>query len=407
MSEALRISKYSNSFIDKLPAKVVKDLKKSTGDTFKTKEDYYKQINEIVDTSAALGTTSSFDIANSFGYISNLWVELKGTGVSVYDIGQWGIANALATVEIRHGSTVMCSYTGAELVKMIHLCNKDERILAELNEIAGNGDMDCKVMCIPLLAPGSNLKYCYDSYDVRAPAWAIGACNTKLRVNITLASGLTISTGTAFELSSLSLKFMSYSLENDNISNVKPTKSGIFYSWNYFQPIGNTYPITLTDATEAQFTINNVIQQGMLDGIIIDVLDVTTKVADVEFYDTEPIDKLNLSCHGNNYLYKHDSVNEAKMHCMREWKISNKIYNTAANYGYIYPIPLTGRPDLSSITGNIGSKGLNLNDNKPTIKLTCTALTNSGTLHRVHVLAIYKAIYRIMNNKSCQTDVYI
>ena len=406
MSDILKISKFSSSF-QKLPARTVNDLKKSTGNSFKMQGQYFKETNEILSQSTTLDSEHIFTIPNSNGYTGHMWLEIKGTGVSVYDIGVWGAANCLKEVKADHGNRDMVQYTGSDLVKFIHLANKDTRVLAALQEMAGSGDTDTNTMIIPILAPGSNLKYSYDSYDARAPAWPIGAINTPMDIKVTLNTGAFISKTNAFQLSSIKLKYISYTLDSDNIANTKPTKSGIYYTWNYFDILSNEYAVTLTDATEAQFTIDNVITQGLLDSVIIDVLDRTTKVADKEYHDTEPIDELELITDGRKTIYEHSSTQEGQLNCLRDWKVNNKIYGSASTFGYFYPMGITGRPDLSSISGNIGTKGLNLNDNKPTVKLTCTTLTNSGTAHTVRVIGMYKALYQVANNKTATTERYI
>ena len=405
MSEALEISKYHSSFNEKLSTRVVNDFKKSIGDTVKSKYLYFKSRRSITSDSTTLGTEHVFSINNSYGYVSDFWLEIRGDNSAVFDIGVGGACNCIKEIKIEIGSKTLCTYSGDDLYKMIHLVNRDENIKTELISLMKSGDTNADPLLTPILVPGSNLIYGLDAFDQRSPAWPIGAQNNPLVIRVTLQTGAYISKTNAFVMGSMRLRFMSYAVQNDDIANKKPSKLGLYYSWYFFKPLGNTYTRTLTDATEDQFTIDNVITQGMLNGIVIDVLDRTTKVADMEYQDTEPIDELALKVRGTEVLYEHDSQEEGRLRCLKDWKILNKYNTSASTFGYYYPMALTARSDLS--ISSIGTKGLNLNLNKPTIYLTCTSLTNSGTAHTVRVLALYKCMYNIKNNKSSEAIIYI
>lgn len=405
MSEALQISNYHRSMNSQLSTRVINDLRKTTGDTVKTKAQYFKQLRSITSESTVLDTEHLFSINNSYSFVSNFYAEFKATGVNVYDIGVGGACNCIKEVRIESGSEALMTYSGNDLYTMLHLLNKDEDERTELVRLMKSGDPDTAVMMVPIICPGSNGIIGLDSFDSRSPAWPVGAMNNPLTIRITLQSGSYISKTNDYQLGSLKLKFFSYAVQNDNLPNLRPSGAGgIFYTWNYIKTLSNEYTRTLTDATEDEFTIDNVITQGLLNGVVVSILDQTTHAVDKEYQDTQPIDSLQLVVRGNEKLYEHDSQEEGSMFCLQDWKVRNKYASSAANLGYVYPMALSSHAWMQT---NIGGKGLNLNLNKPTVKLTCASLTNSATAHKVRVIAVYKALYNIANSKDVKDVIFL
>jgi len=441
-SDALQISNFHDSFHNRLSTRVLKDLKKTTSDTFKTAEVYYKERRSITSESTTLDTEHLFSINNSYSMVSHFWLEITSDNSAAFDIGDWSAANCIKRIEIEIGSRKLCDYTGDDLVKILWLTNRDTSVREELYQLANgitrpSGDPNAIPLLIPIIAPGSNCIYSLDASDQRTPAFPIGACNNPLVIRVTIQSGSYISKTNDFVMASLKLKFMSYAVKRDPIPNTRPSAvQGIYYTWNYVKPMSNTYTRTLSNATEDQFTIDNVITQGMLNMVIVDVLDRSTHVADKEYQWGQPIDELKLTVRGNSELYQHESQSEGRLLCLMDHKVPNKLrvrYNSGLStgaidsgahsnahthalstldgyvqyqeqFGFIYPMSLTGRPDLSWV--DVGSQGLNLNLNKPTIYLTCTSLTNTASQHTVRVLAIYKGLWNVLNDKSARLEIH-
>ncbi len=403
-SDALQISSFHDSFHNRLSTRVLKDLTKTTSDTFKSEKVYYKERRSITSESTTLDTEHLFSIANSYSLVSHFWIEITSDDSAAFDIGAYGAQNCIKRIEIEIGSRKLCDYSGDDLVKILHFVNRNSIIRDELNSLAGSGDVNAVPMITPIIAPGSNGIYSLDASIIKTPAFPIGACNNPLVIRVTMQSGSYISKTNDFSMASLKLKFFSYAVKADPIPNVRPRAiQGIYYTWNYIKPMGNTYTRSLTSATPSQFTIDNVITQGMLNGVIIDVLDNATKGDDKEYQDTQPVDVLTLSVRGNSELYQHENAQEARLLCMQDWKVVNKYNGTTDKYGYVYPMALTGRPDLSWV--NIGTQGLNLNLNKPTVTLTCNSLTTSPGDYKVRVLAIYKGLWSVLNDKSARLEI--
>ena len=412
MSQALEISKYSNSFVNTLSTETFRDLKKTTGETKKINEQWFKQRRYILsETPTIMDTDHVFSIPNSYGYVSHFWLEV-GVGVihgsATTGTMDWVCANLIKKVKVEIGSEIMCTYSGHDLIKLIHLANRgNSDVMNELYSIAGNlltsstPAATTTICAIPILVPGSNLVHDLDAFDVRSPAWPIGSCNSPMVITITMNSSTYMSaTGWTYSVSDTKLKFFSYAVDGDNIANKTVSPTGLYYTWNFIKPISSTYPLTTVDATEHQFTIDNIITQGELDGIVIDVLGATENTAKI-YQSTIELKKLSLKVRGNEILYEHDTVVEGKLNCLREWKCKNKVVvNANPTYrGAFYPMPLTGRPDLSGISGNIGTKGINLNLNKPTVFLMINRSGDAG-VSLVSVMGIYKALYNIKNDKT-------
>jgi hypothetical protein len=400
MSEALEISKSHTSFSENQPARVIDDILKDTAQTIKTKYRYFKKQRSITHSTSALGAETLYEIQRDYGFVSDFWLEIKSDNSAAWDIGVGGACNAINRVRVEIGSEVMMEYSGDDLYKMIHLMNKDEDTKTEIVSLMKSGDPNADPLTVPLLVPGSNLCLEADPVDSRNPVFPIKACSQHMTIRITLQTGAFISKTNAFVLGSMTLKFKSYKIDNDPVEALRTTglksSTNIFYSWNFLRPVGTTYTRTLTDATADSFTIDNVITDGELNCIVIDVLDRTTKVADMEYQDTQIINVLELLVRGTEKLYEHSTAETGRILCRQEFKITNKYNSSASGYGYFYPMALTGRPDLSM--KNFGTKGLNLFLNKPTINLTCTSLTNSASAHTVRVLGVYKCMYQIRSN---------
>jgi hypothetical protein len=405
MSEALQISNYSKSFNSELSTRVINDFKKTTNDTVKTKFQYFKKRRTITSESTVLDSDHLFSIPVSHQYVSSFYLEFTSDDSLAWDIGVGGACNLIKQVKIESGSEALQTYTGNDLYKLIHLANKDSDNRDELVRLMKSGDTNADVMLCPLICPGSNGIIGLDSFDARSPAWPIGAMNNPLTIRITLQTGAYVSKTNAFVLASMKLRFFSYAVANDNLANIRPSNSGgIFYTWNYIKTLSNEYSRTLTNNSEDEFTIDNVITQGLLNGVVVDVLDKTTQVVDKEYFNTEGIDTLKLVVRGNEELYIHESQEEGSYLCLNEWKVKNKYSTSATGLGYLYPMSVTSHPWMFT---NIGGKGLNLNLNKPTIKLTVKSLSNSGTSHFVRVMAIYKCLYNIYNSKDVKDVIYI
>ncbi len=406
MSEALEISTYSKCFNSALSTRVIDNLKKTTSDTYKTKYQYFNTRRSITSESTILDSEHLFQIPETYGYVGNFWLQMVSDGSAVFDLGAWGIQSAIKEVKIEIGSKTLMTYSGHDLVKMINLQVRDSAKKDELKALSGSGDPSLTPMMTPLIAPGSNLQYWdLDGFDVRQPVWPIGAQNTPLLLRITLRAGSAFSKTNPFVMGSLKLFFDTFSVANDNIASIRGSQvGGVYYTWNYVKILSNYDNITVTDATEVSQNIDNVISQGLLNFICFDLLDVTTKEADMEMYDTEPIDALEIVVRGSEDLYIHDSKEEARLGIMKDFKVIGKYNGTNTGYGYFYPCALTVLPAMGF--SQISSKGLDLNLNKPLIKFTCNSLTNSGTTHRFRYMAVYKALWNLKNSKQAEIITY-
>jgi len=403
MSEALQISNYSGTFVDTVSSTPLVDLKKSSGNTTKVLEKAFKIKRTITSESSAMGTDHIFSIPASHGYVSHLYFEVQGTNSVVYDFGEWALAgNIIKQVKVEIGSEIMCTYSGVDLVKMIKVANRSSNdAFEELRSISGNDDTNADIMLIPLLAPGSNLVHSLDAFDVRCPAFPIGACNNPMVVTVTLQTGAYASTN-ALVINAPKLNFFTYAVDEPrNISNKQPSNTGVYYSWVYCKPISTTQSITLVANTENQFVIDNIITQGELEYVLIDFL-IAAKATSLDFCDSSAMSRLALKVRGTEILYEHTNVWEGRLNFLRDFKCINKL-TTTSGYGYLYGMTTTLRPDLGGISGNIGSKGINLNLNKPTVFVTDTV----GGTYTIRPVAMYKALYNVNNDKTAKTVLVI
>jgi len=404
-STALDISNYVKSIHETCRARSVDDLLHGPQQGIKSKFEYFKERRSLTSESTTLGTEHQFEINRTEGVVGDFWLEITPDNSAEFDVGTGGACSCIDRIEIEIGKNLV-TYSGETLFKIIHMVNKDEDTKTELVSLMGVDDVNADPMIVPILAPGSNLMYGKEGSPWN-PFFPIGACSNPMVIKVYFETGAYISKTNALAVNSIKLRYMKVSAKNLNLSlsNKRPSRSGIFYSWFYVKPIDNSYTRTLTDATEDQFTIDNVITNGQLKGIVIDVLDRTTSAADMEYFDTQPIDALYLQVKGTQSIYEHDNKFEARLRCMKDWKILNKYNSTTADLGYYYPMALEGRTDWDF--DNVGTKGQNLNLNKPTVKLTCTTLQNSATAHTVRVCALYKCYYQVREDQSADTIIAV
>jgi len=411
MAEQLNVSKYNPTFNDKISCKEVNDFKKTTSDCFKLTGKYFRTLRNISAASTTLATEQLFTIPKELGHVSHFYVEFIGSNPGTHAIGNWMAANVISSIKIEQGDQTLMQYTGQDLVKMLHLVNRDKNVKTELAAIAnGNttisssyGDPSASPLIIPLIAPGSNGVHTLDSSDIRNPAWPIGAANTPMTIRITTRTGAQIagSSNTAYALTTFKLKFFSYAVDNSGVYNLQPSSSGIYYTWNYFRTISNIY--SRAHAATDSFTIDNVITQGELVGITVSVNGATENTGTSIGYlynKSTSLTALSLTMNGEK-IYEHSNVVEAQLRCLADWKVKNQIEGDDGN-SYIYPMALTCRPDLSLM--NIGTNGINLNNNKPTIDVTNGT---SDTTAYFHLMAIYKCLYNIKNDKNVEYKISV
>jgi len=406
MSEAWEIQRFKQSFNKALVTNISNSFKKTTRDTIKTRYRYYKTLRSFTSSRTTMDTDHFFEIDESYAYIGKAWLELVGSNLVAYDIGNGGAYNAIKRIRVEQGGRVPFSYTGDDLWKMTHLVNKNAPSMTEIHSLADpSSDPNATPLLVPILIPGSNLRYSLD-HDTREPVFPIGALNSNLRITVTLQSGSYVSKTNDYGITSLKLKVFTFNLDNDDINNKRPTRSGIYYSWFFMRPISRVFTETLTDATAKSITLDTIIEEGMLNSIVVDVLDKTTHYADKEYQKTQSIDVIKLTGRGSDgILYQHDNAQSGRLQCLESWKLTNLYSGSASGFGYFYPIPLTCRPDIS--IENPGTIGLDLNGINPNLEITCTTLTNSGTDHDIRILALYKCLFSVKNNKNIDYTQYI
>lgn len=420
MSEALQISKYSPSLVDTLSAKSVKDLKKDVSDTFKVQEQCFKTRRLITSDSNTLGTDQVFSIPNSYGYVSHFYLSITGSSASL--ASQWAAVNLIRQIKVEIGSEIMCTYTGQSLAQMLWIANRasienawELRRLTEAGGAASGNNVGVTVanlpLIIPIICPGSNGIYTLDAFDQRSPAFPLGACNSPMVITVTMQTGA-LAFNVAYVMTNMQLGFFSYAVdESRNIANKEPGVGGVYYSWVFTKPVCNSYRRVWTAATPDQFTIDNVITQGELDSILIMAVN-STREGTFDHMAGDAITSLQLLVRGTEVLYQHQSENEGCLNFLRDFKIKNKLTDfltaggvagTYTPFGWMYGMSLTNRPDVSSISGNIGTKGINLNLNKPTI--LCTPFTTSGATTNIIITALYKALYNVNQDKTAKTII--
>lgn len=406
----------NKSVVDTVNARTIVDTFKTSGESFKVSDKVFKYeraISSNLTGLGAYGVEHVISIPVSERYVSNLSLEIAGTTAdattNATDYNNWAIQTSLIKkVKIVIGDTTMCEYTGSDLVKIITYANRSSPTnIIELNSLAGSGNVGCEAttlrsipMITPLLGPGSNCIYSLDAFDQRNPAFPLGGCNQPMDIRITTQAS-SYGTSKPLTITYVKLRYISYSAEGvPDVAN-KSVSTGIFSSWVYSKPI--TYTLggqSLTDGTIFATNIDPVISQGELDGVCVSLLQ-STMTSALKFTDYAQIDKLQLLCRSTDVMYNQDNMYQGRLNSMREMKIPNKIYGSTAKYGYVYYMALTNRPDLSGISGNYGTKGVDLNINRPLVQITLGTNAESPTgTYDLQVLAFYKCEWGIYNNKN-------
>lgn len=426
MSETLQLSKYNSTFVDKIGSVPIEDLKKPLGKTFKVSEQCYKRKAEIASNLTSLGTKHVFTIPKTGGYVGSfgLIAEVNGI-VSTKEDANWAFANFIQTVEVKLGTTTLMLYEGTDIPKMIHLANRGKTdIIQQLSQLQtmNEATITNQIIYTPLFAPGSNMRYGLDAFDQRQPAWPIGLCNTDMTIEITFRAAAVIfkvqaGTPTAFA-SAPRLTYNTYSVdETVNVgtqSLVSNKDSGsVWYSWTWVRPQYYETSFAVSASTEYSVQPDGIIDSGELDFLTFEVVDSTANLGTLFNYTSgSSIKSINVTAGGGAEIFKFDECVEGKARTMEAMKCAPILYNTVARTrgtGAFYMIPMTDRPDLGGISGNIGSKGLVLVNNKPTIKFVIdqaydgAVKFNSTDTAKIRVTAYYKCMYNIMKDGTVKT----
>lgn len=359
--------------------------------SYKAKQDAWCKKKTILSLSTiALGATNLFEIPNSSKKISNVYLEIYGSGTSVYSTGKIPIFNIIKSIEIEHGSIKLNKISGKSLYNLFsyynNMENNLETIIYNLGGGAG-GDIDNTHMFIPLPILNniigsldlSNKNYLNGQYPM-------GLSNQNLRINIELNSGSYISKTNDYELSGMKIHYYEwFDQEFSSISNIQTQTTNLF-SRNSIYFREQDYSFTLVNATDyTSLDISNVLIDGECDMVILS-LTPTTNTEKTWLESNIQLDKITVDLNGTK-IYETDSKNDMVMQNIFYNK--NKLQTSSA--GYFHVIPFNSIPYLN-MKHNIMMTGVNMSQSKPTITLHTIS---GGAAYTCTVLAVYKCTYVI------------
>ena len=390
-NDLLELSYRRPNFNDGLKTKKISDIKKTTSDTFKTKERYFIQDNELLSGSTSMGSTHTFSIKRSEGFVGNfrLYMTLAGSTTT----GQLVHAAAIDEIDVIIGSSVM-KYSGLTLWHFLNTINNDATAKTELAAWAGGAAKTTTAAglgIVPIVAPGSNGLYKTYSDMGENPMFPIGKCNTDMVIRVTLKAITDLETTTAMTLTSLYLKYYSAKIKDDiGISTTKGGKQ-VVYSYNYVHFQDQTLTKVQVSGTEYAYDLSSIIINGDLQFVGC------TQTIDAEYstakdhFDTQEIAALRMVLKGTHNIYKHTSTLEARDKHLKYFKGTNVFGQTST---YFYNIPISA--NFAWVVNKPGSSGCNLNLESPLLYITAPA---SDTV-RLHTFAVFKCIYQVYSDKT-------
>jgi len=346
--------------------------------------DISKNNYEWQDMDSQSNTSSTNQTQHTFKFssdvISDLALELKGDGASVYDCGRWLGANCIDEIVVYIGKEIM-KYTGVQLVQYLqHFSNSnDQKVdLMEVSD-AGGGDIDTNKIIIPLITPFSK------GFGGSMPIDCL-QCKSDVEIRIKIRPGNVLSKTNALVFSGKpKLLYKSWTFD---ISSRKLLNNIFFIDISDY----HEYQITGTQS-EQSFRIDQGLNQKQYISSCISCVTTANKNAEFEYMQGDSASTLQVNVN-NKVIYEHRSEREAKMKNLDTFGTNNLISQTSSAYYYNIPY-VNDFKDKDHLT-SYGKDGVQLYNHIPQLKLTLP----SAVVYYVNVVHFAQSVLQINSNGS-------
>lgn len=392
--EILSISERHKNFNDGLSTKLLKDIRRTSGDTFKTKERYYKE--EVVKTSnqTSFGTEHVFRIDRSDQFVSRFMLEFNCSGASTTK-NHWAVA-AIDYIQIEMTGVNNLRYSGLSLATFLLTVNTDNQMKEFLADMWGDALTTTALgqKFTPIVGPGSSgVIKGYGDMGQNA-AWPVGKQGSDLIIKIGLraASALETTSG-VLTLDSLKLRYDRYVIKGE--IGIPTTSAGrqIIYSYNFVYFQETDIIKATTSGNEDSLQIDNIITDGDLQFLTFFAVIDGEYVTNTDHFNAQAIVAANFKIKGSQTVWSVSSLLEKQVKNVQDFK-GKALFPT--NSTHFYNIPIS--PNFCWNVKNLGSPGVNLNLENPTLNVTAIA---TDTV-RYHVLAVYKCVYNLYSDKTAK-----
>lgn len=396
--ELLSISEQKKDLNSKLSTRTIRDLKRTTSDTYKTADKYFIEYAEVTSNSTSFGIEHILRINRSDGFVGEYFLEIVLGSPGTLDVGKMGIYNMIDSYEIELSGRPSIRFTGNTLSQFLQSINteKDSRDL--IRDISGGtngagGDIQGETIIAPIVGPGSSgvLKSYGDMGQ--SPLWPISKMAADMIIKIKLKTQAECDVNGIITMSSLKIKYKRAVSKSDTGIAKTSTGKTVIYSYNYIYVQDTNVIATQVSGTEYSYDLSNIITEGELQWIGVNqVIDANYSSAKENFISQE-ITTLKFLIKGNIEVYKHVSTREAIYKHMKDFKHLNQ-FNHATTPTYYYNIPICA--NYNWVVKNPGAYGVNLNLETPVLKITAPA---SDTV-KLSTFAVFKCTYNLYSDRT-------
>lgn len=400
------------------PVGKVVDIKEDRGNSensiiIKNPFGWKKQRILTIQGSVGMNIRNTFEMNTSgikvTGFIA---VEMVGKTTTTSSV-EGGIFSLIRQVEIEHGSISLNKISGKGLWLIQNLMNNGQPyILDELWNLA-TGGTGTKV-------PGTNPMYCIipltglcegnlqGGSNVKRPTFPLGATNTNLKIHIDTADP-TVLTGvaTVADFTLDTLKVFYFEIYDDETQNKIPNQT-IQYNniWlknsAYYRDYIYSVDFTGKANTDVIVNCDNLVTNGEIDSFVIMSLGATQAGLKNWFSGCLPITNMKFDINSTK-IYEHHNSQFARLKMLYDCSALNKINigTGGTSTGFYYCVNITSYPNVGAIQNQVGGIGLNMNLQKGVLTLNYGTGLVDG-IHTIYILAIYKAIFEILGDRSMQ-----